>query len=182
MIVVEDRFQELINSLPEMVNPQINGGTTHSVKFGFGDDKELMSYLIANKSDIYPLVWLVTPYSELHLNNKVELERVSFILAVSTNSHFLNRQRFETTYKNVLFPLYDNFIDCIKKSNIVKPAEEVEVIKYPNYSNEKLPGNRESLKSSEKHKTFDMWDAIKITMNCTVNNNCYKGNHRYEVQ
>lgn len=181
MIVVEDRFEEMVLSLPHMSNPAITGDILHSVKFGSGDDKELMSYIIAHNTKVYPLIWLITPFNEIHVNKLVKLNKVSFILAVPNKDVYLNKERFRTTYKNVLIPLYNNFIECLRKSNIVNLAQEIEVIKYPNYSNEKLPGNRETLVTSEQNKTIDIWDAIKVTISCSVNDNCFRDNIKYRV-
>lgn len=174
MIVVENRFEEIFNLLPPMINPSDSTNTEYKPKYSFGDDKELMQYIILNKSKVYPLIWLVTPFQEEHKLKKVNLNSVSLILAVKSNGDFLNKQRFETTYKNVLFPFYDNVIEVLRKVNIVNLSEEIKITKFPNYSNEVKPGNRESLKSSEKHKTFDIWDAIKITINCSINGSCIK--------
>lgn len=184
MIIVEDRFEEMIEVMPLMKNSQSkNKDIEYKVNFGFGDDKELMNFIVAhkNKTITYPLIWLVMPYKEVHSKKTVKLDRISFILAVETNDKMFNRERFNTTYKNVLVPLYDNFRELLEKANIVNLAEEVEVWKYPNYSNEKLPGNRETLKSSEKNKTFDIWDAIKVTMNIKLTDNCFRKNIKFRA-
>jgi hypothetical protein len=176
MIVVENRLRDMINVLPLMSN---SSGEFFNVKFSFGDDKELMNYLIEKRGEIYPLIWYIYPTMETHKNNHVTISEAQFILAVKSNDHYLNQERFSTNYKNFLVPLFDNFIYLLKKSNIVNLNEEIKVVKFPNYSNEKLPGNRESLKSSEKHKTFDIWDALKVTLDMQISNRCFKSNIRF---
>ena len=86
-----------------------------------------------------------------------------------------NSLRFKTTYDKVLEPFYSNFYGLLKTCNSIDLEEEITVKKYPNYSNEKLPGNRETLKSSEQNKVNFIWDAIKITISCTVHGKrCYR--------
>ena len=72
MIIVEDRFEEMFDVLPLLSNQNgIDPDMEYKSTFGYGDDKELMAYLIKNKNeDIYPLIWLVTPYNEEHGRKK----------------------------------------------------------------------------------------------------------------
>ena len=170
MIVVEDRFEEMIDVIPEMNNPNVSEEDSFKVKFSFGDSKELISYLINNKSDVYPLIWLVYPVSEEHTLKKVKMDKASFILAVRTNDSLSNKERFATNYKNVLIPLYNNFTELLERSNIVNIAEKINVIKYPNYSNEE---------NSEENKTVDIWDAIKVTASLSITNAHFRKNIRF---
>lgn len=158
MIIIEERFEEMIDVIPEMGNPPTSTDK-FKVKFSFGDDKELTSYLINNKSNVYPLIWLIYPIIENHTLKKVDLPEASFILAVQTNNYLSNKERFATNYKNVLIPLYNNFIELMQKSNIINMAESKKVIKYPNYSNEN---------NDKENKTVDIWDAIKVTISCNL--------------
>lgn len=180
MIVIEDRFEEMFDILPLMSNANSSTTNDFKVSFGVGDDKELMSYLIANKNkNVYPLIWLIQPYIEKHSKSKVELSNIQFILAVETNIQMLNKERLDSTFKNVLIPLYDNVIQLFTKSNIFNFDEYHDVLKKPNYYNEKLPGVRESLKSTEQNKTITPWDAIRITVSGTLNSNCFNKNIKF---
>ena len=180
MIIVEDRFEEMFDVLPSMSNKHVCDKESFKPTFGAGDDKELMSFLIKHKGEsIYPLIWLVQPYIENHSKVKVNLNRISIILAVETNTSMLNRERMKTTYNQVLIPLYDNIIELFNKSNTFNFKEDHDVVKYPYYSNEKLPGNRETLKSSEMNKTISPWDAMKITISGSFNNNCFSKNIKF---
>jgi len=174
MIVIEDRFEEMIDVLPEMFNKKVSEDLPFKVKYSFGDDKELNSYLLSLKGDAYPLIWMVYPLLEVHTLKKVKVEDLSFILAVKTNDIYLNKQRFATNYKNVLVPLYNNFTELLERANIVNLNEKIRVVKYPHYSNEELPTGDEKLKSSEKNKTIDIWDALKVTISCTITDSFFR--------
>jgi len=162
-IIVEDRFDEVLAFLPDMTYP--GKATIFPVTFGYGDDFELNQFLKNNQKP-YPLVWLLYPYLEKHFKTKVELPSVSFILAVDTKAAMVNAERIDTTYKNILMPLYDNFKHVITRNNIMNVKHEFNVTKFPNYSDD---GS-----SKEKNKTTARWDALKVNFSCDINNTCLK--------
>jgi hypothetical protein len=134
--------------------------------FKYGDNKELLAFLkTKNKGEKpYPLIWLVYPYVEDHGRTNVSIEPISLVLAVRTNKSMLNEQRMEETYKKVLIPLYNNLREMFMQSNIAYVTDEYIVTKFPNYSNEESEGTQ--------NQTVDLWDALKMTFNCTINANC----------
>ena len=73
----------------------------------------------------------------------------------------------------------NNVIELFTKSNIFNFDDIYSIVKHLNYFNEKLPGSRETLVSSEQHKTITPWDAFKITFNGTINNNCFNKNIKF---
>jgi len=159
-IIVEDRLTEMFSMLPPM-----NG---FEVVFGCGDNKELQVFLKekAADSDPYPLIWLVYPYVENHLRTKVELNKLTFILAVETNKSMLNKERIDETYKKILFPLLDNIKSLFTRANIMNVKDEYTIIKFPNYSGD----DNDTLSSY----TTANWDALKVTIDCTINNVCLR--------
>lgn len=160
-IVVEDRLAEMFDLLPD-----IKGFKT---RFGFGDIKELNAFLRNRDKlptkNIYPLIWLLYPYKEEHNTRSVNISNLELIVAVQTNSSMENSQRIEETYKEVLFPLLDNINSLFLKANIVNMGEEYEVTKYPNYS---------SSDSGEEHGGTFIWDAMKLTYDMRLTDDCLK--------
>ena len=89
-IVVEERLQEIIDCFPEIES--LSGRSSHKVIFGYGDEKELNAFLKVRKLEaVYPLIWLLYPYSEKHTNTKVEVSKAVFIMSVSTNASMENK-------------------------------------------------------------------------------------------
>ena len=162
IIVVEDRLRAVFDTLPPMIVDLVE----YPIVFKYGDEKELMSFLKNTQGNDtpYPLIWLVYPYEEKHNRTHVSITDMSFVLAVETNEEMFNEERFETTYKDVLFPLYDNIRKLFNMANIITTNDTYKVIKFPNYSGEDG--------GSEEQKTVDIWDALKITFNCTINDWC----------
>ena len=164
-IVPERKLEEMFATLPTMQYSV--GESFYPVSFGYGDKDELNAFLKSkHKGEApYPLIWLLYPYTESHDRNRVTLNRVDFILAVNTNASMQNPQRLKETYANILYPLLDNIRYLLKRSNIINWNEELEVIKYPNYSDDAEP---------DKHFANLIWDAIKINLTFDIIDTCYR--------
>ena len=162
IIVVEERLAEIFETLPAYIDDK---GNEFKPLFKFGDNKELLAFLKQNEGSKspYPLIWLVYPYEENHQRTHVQIDNMDLILAVETNSEMFNEERFETTYKDVLFPLYDNIRTLFDQANIISTDDTYRVVKYPNYGN--LEGT--------ENETVDIWDALKMTFNCQITNWCF---------
>lgn len=161
MIVVEDRFTEMFEYLPSMKGPR---ELLFKPTFMYGDEKQLLDFLKQNKSgeSKYPLIWLVYPYTEKHKRSLVSFSNLSLVLAVETNSVMLNPERMKQTYAKVLIPLFNNIKECFSKANIVSNLSEYDVVKFPNYSEDK----------GENNEATYVWDALKVTFDGSLNSNC----------
>lgn len=169
MIVIEDRFEEMIEYLPSMT--RADGTGSFKPTFGFGDGKELNAFLQRTEGDTedpYPLIWMLYPQEEIHTVNTVKLNSVSFILAVKTTTDKLNKQRFDETFRPVIFQLVDNLLELFKKSNTISTIKDHKLTKFPNY------GELNVLRTREQFFTTDIWDAVKVVFNCEINNNCLR--------
>lgn len=163
MIIVENRFKEMFNLLPT----QTNGTVTKKPVFSWGDDKQLNQFLVIRDERPYPLIWLIYPLKERHLINRVELKNVSLILAINNDNEALsNEERMVLTFEKYLIPLYNNILKLFKKSNIIYVGNHYDIIKFPNY------GELNVLRTKEEEKTLCVWDAIKVTFDCSINANC----------
>lgn len=169
LIKVEDRFQEMFNLLPSMAGINANSSDLFDVTFGYGDNKQLNFFLNERKDFVnYPLIWLLYPYKERHTRKYVELEKVSLILAVETITGLTNKERIDQTFTKILFPLFDNISELFMKSNTIHTGVYYDVIKYPNY------GEINQLRTKEESFSVDVWDALKVTFDCEINNNCLR--------
>jgi hypothetical protein len=162
-IIVEDRLKELFAYLPE----QVANANSYKPVFKVGDEQDLFAFfkqseLVTN----YPLVWLQMPYDEEHTNRgKVQISRMTFILAVETNVEMLNDERMELTFKPILYPLLDNIIDIFRVGNTISHDGNFSIVKFTNYSNEGNP---------DEGKFVDVWDAIKLTIDVVINDSCLR--------
>jgi hypothetical protein len=166
-IIVEDRFQEIFNYIPDMKFDVTK--PAYPIKFAYGDEDELMIYLKTRETESvrpYPLIWLVYPLNEKHLKTRVELRSASLILAVDTTKAGLNTERIKLNYKTILIPLYGNIVKALTRANIVNLKHEFDIIKFPNYSQENTNGTLA--------KTISRWDALKVTFSCQIIDTCLK--------
>lgn len=165
-ITIENRLEEMINYLPAMKDEENN---EFSIFFEYGDQLDLIDFLKQNKGadHPYPLIWLLSPYNEIHQRNKVRVNDLTIILAVQTNKEMLPKQRMKETFEKVLIPLFTNLKLLFLRSNIITVENRnYNAIKYYNYSGEDNGG----LES----ETGDIWDAYKITFNCSITDNCLR--------
>ena len=136
------------------------------VSFGYGDKKALDVFLkLREETKPYPLIWLLYPYQENHTRNRLEVDDVSFILAVPTTVAMENAQRMKEAYANILLPLFDNIRWLLRKANIVNFNDEFTMIKYPNYS---------ETEDGEEHPGNFIWDALKIDLSFSIIDTCYR--------
>lgn len=164
-IIVEDRLAELFSL---MTNYLANDGMNFVPVFMYGDQKELNAFLAirGSSSKKYPLIWLLYPYEENHSKNKVNISNMSLVLAIETNASYLNFERIEKSYKEILIKLFNAIKVLFRTANTLHVDDDYTVIKYPNYS-----GDDNNQKESE---TIYLWDALKITFDCEITNVCLR--------
>jgi hypothetical protein len=162
-IIVESVLQKTLAYLPLMDK----NGVSYKPLFKIGDHKELLSFFKQTQGNSnYPLIWLEMPFVENHINTKkVRIDSLNFILAVETNSQMLYNERLDSTFV-VLYKLLDNLLTCFKQSNTISYDLNFQIEKYGNYSDVETVG--------DEAKFSDIWDAIKLTINLELNNNCLR--------
>lgn len=72
------------------------------------------------------------------------------------------KQRLDRTFKEILIPVVESIKKTIRLSNTVSNDQVYGLVKYYNYGKD------------QKSEIDDVWDAIKITFNLTVNDRCFK--------
>jgi len=163
-IILEDVLEEIFSFLPDMAD--LSGATTYPVVFGYGDELELNIFLkTREKSNTYPLIWLLYPYAESHTDNDVDVTGANFILAVETNSSMQNKERIKETFTKILMPLFFNMRLAFKRANVISTDHVYSIVKHPNFSESD---------TKEKSATIFIWDAIKVTTNFNVRDTCLK--------
>lgn len=163
-IIVEERLGETFSYLPMIIG---NNGQSYNPVFKAGDQKELNAFFAQSQGKTnYPLIWLDMPIIERHKNrSRVDVKNLIMILAVETNSQMLYSERIDKTFKPILFKLLDDILDNFTISNIVRYSGDFEISKFGNYSDEV---------EIEKGKFVDIWDAIKLTIDVSINNECLR--------
>jgi hypothetical protein len=155
MIVTEHRLRDLVNLFPSLL---INGNE-RSIFFGWGTKDELLRTQKEYMSSIYPLIWLLPTNEKYNTKTKKTVKNCVFIIStIEDSKEYLNSDRYIRSFDYVLNPLADRLVECIDKSNVTRLLSEVDILKYPNYSDESL----------------DSWDALKLEIEVEFNDNCIR--------
>lgn len=164
-IIIEDVLDEVFSYLPEV---SFDGGN-FPIVFDSGDEVALNGFLAnREKSDTYPLLWMLYPQIEDHLKTRVIVDNLSFILAVTTNNSMENRERIKTTFKEILMPVFYNIRLALQRASVVTVkggALSFKIIKHPNYS---------STEARDSTGAVAIWDALKITVSLEIIEGCIK--------
>lgn len=109
----------IIDAFRDKVIPSLNKGREFPVNFIWGDSAYIREYLLTMKKSSstatfrFPLIGLYSPFDEVVRNGDVSAN-VSLILAVNTLPSYTNEQRLEVSFKGVLRPLYNDFMEALK--------------------------------------------------------------------
>ncbi len=162
-ISVETVLEELFSYLPGVKG--LSGIATYKPTFMYGDQYQLLDFLRQNSGKtVYPLIWLVYPFEEVHERSCLDIENLTLVLAVETNTTMLNKERLAETFGKILMPLLDNIKHTFITSNVISTDEVFKITKFPNYAedNEAVNGS-----------TY-VWDALKIRTKVEIKDNCVK--------
>lgn len=159
MIVVEKRMVELFSLLPLI--------SVRKPVYHFGDGKELNRFILESKYAVYPLIYQ-TSYRETQLPNQgeVQVPQLEMFIAVQTRTDMFNKERWATSYQNILMPTFEHIHQAFIKSGIVNSEWEYDVEKFPNYGNPEVNGT--------ENVSVDIIDALRFRLSCTINNKCIK--------
>lgn len=157
------------------------GGLTlnsNTVQFHYGDQKELNAWILSQQKQNakkYPLIWYVTGIEDKRPNGYIATEG-QLILFNLTKTEYLNSYRANSTYKNVIIPLYDLVNTTLSLHPFVTLIDRTP-LKYddkPNF------GVNESTKSDFTNKTnqseqsvaTDILDARIIPLKFRIKTDC----------
>ena len=108
MIVFEEKLRELVALMPNNVNA--NG--SFDIRYDWGTIDVLNKFLVLKESvSKYPLIWLVTSKDTDDLLRNRVTRNARFVIATRSNDvDGFNAQQYQTDYKEVLIPVYNDFI------------------------------------------------------------------------
>ena len=151
MITFEESLGKLVKLLPDVKI----GKADYSIKYNWGTQELLNKYLILNKENSYPLVWLVVGRDSNDINNKNISRNARIVIATrSMNKEEFNEFQFQTYYKEILYPIQMNLIKALRRSGISTIIDDVYNSEYkPNYSFR-----------DEEGVLVDIWNAIELNL------------------
>jgi len=164
MIIFEERTQELISILPPHKKGVLPNIELFPINFYWAKNSQDVNQYLKVKGQPYPLIILVRSPEKLPNRLSEEVTRkCRFILAVAEpDTSLLNDARWETSYKDVLNPLAENFLYALESSTISRLHDNIEIDRVPNYAD------------ADKNNQIDIWDVIIIDCHLSFNNNCLK--------
>lgn len=151
MITFEESLGKIVQLLPNVTI----GVNNYPINYNWGTQELLNKYLILNKENSYPLVWLVVGRDSNDINNKNISRNARIVIATrSMNKEEFNEFQFQTYYKEILYPVQMNLIKALRMSGISKIVNEVYNSEFiPNYSFENSEGT-----------LVDTWNAIVLNL------------------
>ena len=164
MIVFEEKIRDLVALMP-----QWNG--THTVRYDWGAIDVLNKFLILKESvSKYPLIWLVTSKDTDDLLRNRVTRNARFVIATRSNDvDGFNSQQYQTDYKEVLIPVYNDFITLLNSSGISKiVGSAIDKELKPNFS---LNDNGKGL--------ITIWNAIVLDLEVEIIDGCIKKNIKF---
>lgn len=164
MIVFEEKVRELVALMPQW-------NSTHTVRYDWGTIDVLNKFLVLKESvSKYPLIWLVTSKDTDDLLRNRVTRNARFVIATRSNDvDGFNAQQYQTDYKEVLIPVYNNFIALLNKSGITKiVGSTIDKELKPNFS---LNDNGKGL--------ITVWNALVLDLEIEIISGCIKENIKF---
>ena len=164
MIVFEEKLRELVALMPQWNN-------THTVRYDWGTIDVLNKFLLLKESvSKYPLIWLVTSKDTDDLLRNRVTRNARFVIATRSNDvDGFNSQQYQTDYKEVLIPVYNDFVTLLNKSGITKiVGSTIDKELKPNFS---LNDNGKGL--------ITIWNAIVLDLEVEITDGCIKQNIKF---
>lgn len=164
MIVFEEKVRELIALMPKWNN-------THTVRYDWGTIDVLNKFLLLKENvSKYPLIWLVTSKDTDDLLRNRVTRNARFVIATRSNDvDGFNSQQYQTDYKEVLIPVYNDFITLLNSSGISKiVGSTIDKELKPNFS---LNDNGKGL--------ITIWNAIVLDLEVEIIDGCIKQNIKF---
>jgi len=164
MIVFEEKLRELVALMPKW-------NDTHDVRYDWGTIDVLNKFLILKESKSkYPLIWLVTSKDTDDLLRNRVTRQARFVIATRSNDvDAFNSTQYQTDYKSVLIPVYNDFITVLNSSGISKiVGSTIDKELKPNYS---VNDNGKGL--------VTIWNALVLDLEIELIDGCIKENIKF---
>lgn len=156
MITFEENLGKLIQLLPSVTI----GANDYSIKYNWGTQEVLNKYLITNKENSYPLIWLIVGRDTNEIKSKNISRNARIVIATrSMNKEEFNEFQFQTYYKEILHPIQLNLIKVLERSGISQIIDDTYNSEFiPNYSFQDEAGT-----------LVDIWNAIVLNIEISFN-------------
>lgn len=156
MITFEETLGKLINLLPVVTI----GSNDFPIQYNWGTQEVLNKYLITNKENSYPLVWLIVGRDTNDIKGKNISRNARIVIATrSMNKEEFNEFQFQTYYKEILYPVQQNLIKVLERSGISSIIEDTYNSEFvPNYSF-----------NDDNGTLIDIWNAIVLNIEISFN-------------
>lgn len=167
MIVFEEKLRELVALMPNNVNA--NG--SFDIRYDWGTIDILNKFLVLKESvSKYPLIWLVTSKDTDDLLRNRVTRNARFVIATRSNDvDGFNAQQYQTDYKEVLIPVYNDFITLLESSGITKiVGSTIDKELKPNFS----------LNDNGKGLVY-IWNALVLDLEIEIIDGCIKQNIKF---
>lgn len=164
MIVFEEKIRELVALMPKW-------NDTHTVRYDWGTIDVLNKFLLLKENvSKYPLIWLVTSKDTDDLLRNRVTRKARFVIATRSNdTDGFNSQQYQTDYKEVLIPVYNDFVTLLNKSGITKiVGSTIDKELKPNFS---LNDNGKGL--------ITVWNALVLDLEIEIIDGCIKQNIKF---
>ena len=164
MIVFEEKLRELVALMPEWEN-------THPIRYDWGTIDVLNKFLALKESvSKYPLIWLVTSKDTDDLLRNRVTRNARFVIATRSNDvDGFNAQQYQTDYKEVLIPVYKDFVTLLNSSGITKiVGSTIDKELKPNFS----------LNDNGKGLVY-IWNALVLDLEIEIISGCIKENIKF---
>jgi len=164
MIVFEEKIRELVALLPQW-------NDTFEIRYDWGTIDVLNKFLVLKESKSkYPLIWLVTSKDTDDLLRNRVTRNARFVIATRSNDvDSFNAKQYQTDYKEILIPVYNNFITVLNSSGISKiVGSTIDKELKPNYS---VNDNGKGL--------IDIWNALVLDVEIELTDGCIKQNIKF---
>lgn len=164
MIVFEEKIRDLVDLLPQW-------NDTYKIRYDWGTIDVLNKFLSLkeNKSK-YPLIWLVTSKDTDDLLRNRVTRQARFVIATrSNNVDAFNSTQYQTDYKDILIPVYNNFVKVLNSSGISKIVNStIDKELKPNYS---VNDNGKGL--------IVVWNALVLDCEVEITDGCIIQNIKF---
>lgn len=169
MIIIEDRLQELFETLPTIPSGDPDQPTAQP-QFGFGTEKQLLVFLQDfEKQSVYPypILWYETPRRSTGPKQIRTVSGATFIIATPTKEGWSNKQRLKSTVAQRIEPVAELMFKALRKSGftrIIGQNTSYEDELFLNYGNP----------DQSENKVPYIWDAMRITLDLEVTDKCLR--------
>ena len=142
-----------------------------------GDLYELWIELQSKKIK-YPMLWLQSGYvvSENRLSRKVKLEGLKFFVITKGSQTDLYKQRYRTTYQNIVYPLKDKIIKGFEYGKGFTISDDTKFTTFPFNDISELNAKEArygSYATRQTSTTPDIWDALLLEFDLTIDAGCW---------